>query len=126
MLQSCYFSTKRITRVCVFHRSSRGVVESVVVDEFKNLLDVVVDDVIGEGQQHGPLHLPEEDLGPELLEEVLILVEADGQEVKQVADVYIISEAEIKLVSSGLQLSSIDRKKRILQNVTQSLKGNLV
>ena len=39
----------------------------------------------------------EVDLGTELFEEVLVLVETDGQEVKQVSDVHIVCQAEERL-----------------------------
>ena len=75
-------------------RNSDSIVDRVVVDELEDLLDVVVDDVVGKRKEDCPLLLLEVDLGAELFEEVLVLVETDGQEVEQVSDVHIVCEAE--------------------------------
>ena len=74
--------------------SSDSIVDRVVVDELQDLLDVVVDNVIGEGEEDAPLDLLEVDLGAELFEKVLVLVKTDGEEVEKVADVHIVRQAE--------------------------------
>ena len=74
--------------------SSDSIVDRVVVDELQDLLDVVVDDVIGEGEEDASLNLLEVDLGAELFEKVLVLVKTDWEEVEKVADVHIVRQAE--------------------------------
>ena len=74
--------------------SSDSIVDRVVVDELQDLLDVVVDDVIGKREEDCPLDFLEVDLGAELFEKVLILVKADGEEVKEVSNVHIVRQAE--------------------------------
>ena len=78
----------------IFIRKSDRVVDRVVVDELEDLLDVVVDDVVGKGEEDCPLNFLEVDLGAELFEKVLVLVKADGEEVEKVADVHIVRQAE--------------------------------
>ena len=77
-------------------RNSDSIVDRVVVDELEDLLDVVVDDVVCKREEDRPLHLLQVDLGPKLFEEVLILIETDGEEVKKVANVHIVRQAEKK------------------------------
>ena len=74
--------------------SSDSIVDRVVVDELQDLLDVVVDDVIGEGEEDASLNLLEVDLGAELFEKVLVLVKTDGEEVEKVTNVHIVRQAE--------------------------------
>ena len=85
-------------------RNSDSIVDRVVVDELEDLLDVVVDDVVGKREEDRPFHLLQVDLGPKLFEEVLILIETDGEEVKKVANVHIVRQAEkkTKIISQNL------------------------
>ena len=66
----------------IFIRKSDRVVDSVVVDELEDLLDVVVDDVVGKREEDCSLNFLEVDLRAELFEKVLVLVKTDGEEVK--------------------------------------------
>ena len=75
-------------------RNSDSIVNRVVVDELKDLLDVVVDDVVGKREEDCPLDFLEVDLGAKLFEKVLVLVKADGEEVKEVSNVHIVRQAE--------------------------------
>ena len=73
---------------------SDSIVDRVVVDKLEDLLDVVVDDVVGKREENCSLDLLEVDLRAELFEKVLVLVKADGEEVKKVTDVHIVRQAE--------------------------------
>ena len=75
-------------------RNSDSIVNRVVVDELKDLLDVVVDDVVGKREEDCSLNFLEVDLRAELFEKVLVLVKTDGEEVKKVTNVHIVRQAE--------------------------------
>ena len=58
----------------------------------------------------------EVDLGTELFEEVLVLVETDGQEVEQVSDVHIVGEAEERMSKTNKQIT---RSVRLIKCISQ-------
>jgi len=71
---------------------SNTIVNGVVVDKFKNLFDIVIDNIIGKRKKNRAFNLFQKDFSPELLEEVFILVEADGEKVEKISDVDVVSE----------------------------------
>ena len=75
-------------------RNSDSIVDRVVVDELEDLLDVVVDDVVGKREEDCSLNFLEVDLRAELFEKVLVLVKTDGEEVEKVTNVHIVCQAE--------------------------------
>ena len=64
----------------------------VVCDEVKDVLDVIEDDFIRKRQEDGSPFLLGENLLLVLCEEVIIFTEADGQEVKEISNIDIVSE----------------------------------
>merc|ERR1719412_1382173 len=89
------FLPKNISRVKLFCRSisSGSIVDGVVVDELQDLLDVVVDNVIGKWEEDSPFNLLQVNFRAELFEKVLVFVETDGEEVKKVANIHIVRQA---------------------------------
>ena len=91
--------TKNISRVKLFCKSisSGSIVDGVVVDELQDLLDVVVDNVIGKWEEDSPFNLLQVNFRAELFEKVLVFVETDGEEVKKVANIHIVRQAENRI-----------------------------
>ena len=92
LLPKIYLCNRK--EVLIRNSPSDSIVDRVVVDKLEDLLDVVVDDVVGKREEDCSLDLLEVDLRAELFEKVLVLVKADGEEVKKVADVHIVRQAE--------------------------------
>ena len=64
----------------------------VVCDEVKDVLDVIEDDFISKRQEDGSLFLLGENFLLVLFKKVIIFTEADGEEVKEISNIDIVSE----------------------------------
>ena len=72
--------------------NSRHTVHCVVCDEVKDVLDVFEGDFISKRQEDGPFFLLSENVLLVLFKEVIIFTEADGEEVKEISNIDIVSE----------------------------------
>jgi len=93
------------------------IVYGVIVDKFKDLFDIVIDDIVGKREKNRAFDLFQKDLSPELLEEVFVLVETNGEEVEEVPDVDVVSETAEVSSELGVEIHHILEIRRVVAAV---------
>jgi len=83
------------------------VIRSVIGDELENVFDVIKDNILGKRQQDVPLLLLHEDLLPVLLEEVLVFIETDCEEVKEISDIEIVGDGTKVSSELGIEIQHV-------------------